>query len=148
VDKESIQKPIRFNIKFIKKFMLIFGPVSSIFDFTTFFVLFAVFHFSEHAFQTGWFLESLLTQSLVIFLIRTKKIPFLQSVPSTSVTLSMILAIMIGWGVAFLPIGKFFDFVPLPGSTLLIISVIVGLYLVVVEFNKRWFYRRVQAAML
>lgn len=148
VDEQSIQKPIRFNIGFIKKFMLIFGPVSSIFDFTTFFILYSVFRFSEHAFQTGWFLESLITQSLVIFLIRTKKLPFLESVPSITVGVSMILAILIGWSVTFLPIGKFFGFVPLSGATLLIISIIAGLYLVVVEFSKRWFYRKIQAVVL
>ena len=148
VDKESIQKPVRFEISFVKRFMLLFGLVSSLFDFTTFAILFGVLHFSEHAFQTGWFLESLTTQSLVIFLIRTKKLPFLNSFPSTSLTLSMILAIFVGWGVTLLPIGKFFNFVALPAETLLIITIIVAVYLVLVETSKRWFYKRITTSML
>jgi Mg2+-importing ATPase len=148
VDQESIKKPIKFNIDFIKKFMLLFGPVSSIFDFITFFVLFAIFHFPEHSFQTGWFLESLTTQSLVIFLIRTKKIPFLQSVPSASLVLSMALSVLIGWSVTFMPLGKLFNFVPLPPVTLLIISIIVGLYLGLIEVSKQWFYSRIKNSML
>ena len=148
VDKESIQKPIKFDIFFVKKFMFLFGLVSSIFDFTTFAVLFAVLHFAEHAFQTGWFLESLTTQSLVIFLIRTRKIPFLNSFPSTSVTLSMALAVCVGWAVTLLPIGKIFGFVPLPAFTLLIITIIVAIYLVLVEICKRWFYTKIKTSML
>ena len=147
VDSESIQKPIKFEISFVKKFMFLFGLVSSLFDFATFFMLFAVFHFTEHSFQTGWFLESLTTQSIVIFLIRTKKIPFFKSLPSTSLVLSMIFTVFVGWSVTFLPIGKFLNFVPLPALTLLIISIIVALYLVLVETSKRWFYRKIHSSM-
>lgn len=148
VDQESIQKPIRFDIVFVKKFMFLFGWVSSLFDFTTFAILFGVLHFSEHAFQTGWFLESLTTQSIVIFLIRTKKIPFINSFPSTSLALSMVVAVFVGWSVTLLPIGKFFNFIPLPATTLLTITIIVAVYLVLVETSKRWFYKKIKTSML
>ena len=148
VDKESIQKPIRFDISFIKRFMLQFGLISSAFDFVTFGVLFAVLHFSANSFQTGWFLESIMTQSLVIFLIRTKRIPFWKSAPSSSLALSMVLTIIVGWGITFLPLGGFFGFVPLPPQTLLVIAIIVAMYLALVEASKGWFYRKVRASML
>ena len=79
VDKDWLQKPRRWNLQFIKKFMYFFGPISSIFDFLTFFVLFYLFSASEGIFQTGWFMESLATQVLVVHIIRTRQIPFIQS---------------------------------------------------------------------
>ena len=81
VDKEMIRKPKRWDLKFIKKFMFLFGPISSLFDITTFVVMYFVFRASAPLFQTGWFLESFATQTLVIFIIRTQKIPFVQSRP-------------------------------------------------------------------
>ena len=142
VDEEDIKKPHKMDLKFIRKFMLVFGPISSIFDFATFYLLYAVFKFSGSHFQTGWFIESLATQALVIFIIRTKKIPFLQSSPSKYLTLSVLLAVVVGWVVALSGFGAIFKFTPLPVLACLGIVLITAIYLVMVEFIKRWFYRR------
>ncbi len=142
VDIEDIKKPRKMNLKFIKEFMLVFGPLSSIFDFATFYLLYSVFKFSGSHFQTGWFMESLATQALVIFIIRTKKIPFLQSNPSKYLALSVVLAVVLGWVVALSGFGAVFKFTSLPVLACLGIVLITAVYLVLVEFIKRRFYRR------
>jgi len=142
VDKEWIQKPRRWNLQFIKKFMYFFGPISSFFDFTTFFVLFYVFHVSESIFQTGWFMESLATQALVIHFIRTRQLPFIQSTASKYLLLSTILCVAIGWIIPFTFIGKFFKFQPLPPIIIIAIVLIVAVYLIFIEVGKRIFYKR------
>ncbi|MDD5528331.1 MAG: magnesium-translocating P-type ATPase [Patescibacteria group bacterium] len=141
VDEEWVIKAKRWNIKFIKKFMLFIGPISSIFDFSTFFLFYYVFKVSAGVFQTAWFLESLMTQVLVIHFIRTKKVPFLQSSPSLPLLLSTFSAVAIGWVIPFTPVGKYFGFVPLPPYMLLAIVGIVIVYLGLVEIGKRIFYR-------
>lgn len=145
VDEEEIKKPRKLDIKFIKKFMLIIGPVSSLFDFTTFFVLFAVFHLADSSFQTGWFLESISTQALVIFIIRTKKIPFLQSRPSKYLLASTVSVVILAWVLGLTVLGKWFKFTPLPLIAALSIAAITLIYLGLVEAVKRWFYRRVMS---
>ncbi len=142
VDHEQVQKPRKMNLKFIKEFMLVFGPVSSVFDFATFYLLFVVFKFSGSKFQTGWFLESLATQALVIFIIRTKKIPFLQSNPSKYLAFSVLAAIAAGWWVALSRFGAVFKFAVLPVTAVGGIILITAVYLVLVELIKRRFYRR------
>ncbi|PIN86967.1 magnesium-translocating P-type ATPase [Candidatus Woesearchaeota archaeon CG10_big_fil_rev_8_21_14_0_10_44_13] len=142
VDDEFIRKPKRWNMKFIKRFMIFLGPVSSIFDFLTFFALFWLFHLPAGAFQTGWFIESLATQTLVIQVIRTKKMPFFQSTASKSLIISSILCVALGWVLPYTPFGKFFGFVPLPAYVLLSIAGIVAVYLICVEAAKRLFYKR------
>jgi P-type Mg2+ transporter len=95
VDATYLQKPKRWNISFIQRFMLLFGPLSSIYDFLTFFILLRVFHASETLFHTGWFIESLATQTLVIFVIRTAGNPF-KSGASLALTLSVPLCVAAG----------------------------------------------------
>jgi Mg2+-importing ATPase len=142
VDKEWVQKPRRWNLAFIKKFMYFFGPISSVFDFLTFFLLYKIFGASEGLFQTGWFMESLATQVLVIHVIRTKQIPFLQSWPSKFLLASTILCVAAGWLIPVSPLGRYFHFVPLSLPMIGAIIVIVAVYLVIVEAMKRMFYRR------
>jgi Mg2+-importing ATPase len=142
VDKEWVQKPHRWNLQFIKKFMYFFGPVSSLFDFVTFFILFKVFAASEPLFQTGWFMESLATQVFVIHIIRTKQVPFVQSRPSKYLLASTIFCVALGWVIPSTVIGKFFQFKPLPLEMIAAIVLIVAVYLVLVEAVKRIFYRR------
>jgi len=142
VDKEFIQRPKRWNMNFIKRFMIVFGPVSSIFDFLTFFILFAVFKSAEAVFQTGWFIESLATQTLVIHIIRTKQLPFLQSKASKPLLISTIACVAIGWILPYTPIGKFFGFAPLPWYIVLVLAGLVLVYLVIVEIVKRLFYKK------
>lgn len=105
-------------------------------------VLYFLFKNQPAAFQTGWFVESLATQILVIYVIRTKKIPIIQSMPSLALLISTLVTVLIGWLLPYLEIGKYFGLVPLPFSTLSIIAGIVLLYLCCAEAAKRWFYRK------
>lgn len=142
VDEDSVSRPRKWHINSVKKFMYIFGPISSIFDFFTFFVLFSVFHLGASAFQTGWFMESLATQTLVIHIIRTKKIPFLQSRASKFLTISTISAVVIGWLIPFTPLGKLFGFSPVSYQVILAIGGLAVMYLIIVEIVKRLYYRK------
>ncbi len=142
VDTDYLKKPKHWNINFIKKYMIIFGPISSIFDLLTFYILFAVFHFNVSTFQAGWFLESLATQTLVIYIIRTQKIPFLQSRPSKYLLLTTLGAVGLGWLLTQRGIGEFFGFSPLPWFAIITIFVLVIIYLFMVEFVKQIFYKK------
>jgi Mg2+-importing ATPase len=142
VDKEFVQKPKRWNLKFIRQFMLVFGPISSLFDFITFFMLLYFFHDQPAYFQTGWFMESLATQALVVHVIRTRKIPFFQSRPSRYLIISTFGCVALGWLITCLPIGRYFGFVRLPWFIWLIIAGLVLVYLLLVQLVKVWFYRR------
>ena len=82
MDEEQLHRPSRWDIGFIRKFMIVFGPLSSVFDFLTFAVMLWVFHAGADKFRSGWFVESLATQTLVIFAIRTRRVPFFRSHPS------------------------------------------------------------------
>ncbi|MDP2789905.1 MAG: HAD-IC family P-type ATPase, partial [bacterium] len=142
VDESDVVRPTAWNLKFIRKYMLVFGPISSIFDFATFGLMFALFRNSEHQFQTGWFIESIATQVFVIYVIRTKKIPFLQSSPSRLLLFNTLLIVTIAWLLPLLPFARFFHLQPLP---LWVIGTLFGfviLYLLLMEVVKRWFYRR------
>ena len=143
VDKSYMIKPRRFEIRFIKLFMFIFGPISSIFDFATFFILVGVYHFSGASFQTGWFLESIITQTLVVYVIRTKKIPFLESSPSRALVATTLGAVVVAWSIVYLPIHSLFGLEPLGISPVLSILGLTVIYLVMIEFAKRWFYRKI-----
>jgi len=142
VDDADVVKPTGFSIKFIRKYMFVFGPISSIFDFATFGLMFMLYRNSEHQFQTGWFMESIATQVFVIYIIRTKKIPFLQSSPSRLLLFNTLAAVAIAWIITLLPLGRFFNFEPLPLWVLGTLLGFVVLYLLLVEVVKRWFYRR------
>jgi len=142
VDADFIQKPKRWNMKFIKMFMLLIGPISSVFDILTFIMLFFIFKVSPAQFQTGWFIESIATQTLVIHVIRTKKLPFIQSTASAKLILSSILGVVIAWILPYTIIGEFFKFQPLPVYIMLCIVGLIVIYLVTVEFGKRLFYKK------
>jgi P-type Mg2+ transporter len=141
VDEEYVLAPKRWDLGFIKKFLLVFGPVSSLFDILTFVCLIAVFHAPMELFRTVWFLESLCTQTAIIFAIRTTRVPFYKSHPSRFLVLSSIIVIVTGIAITFLPVGTLFGFVPLPLPYFLFILALVAGYVVVVEMVKRWFYR-------
>jgi len=142
VDDEFIRSPKKWNSQFIKRFMLIFGPISSLFDFATFFLLFKVFAVPAAMFQTGWFIESIATQTLVIHFIRSKKLSFIQSRASIALTLSTVGAVAIGWILPYTYIGEFFGFMPLPAHILLSIAGLVVFYLICVEIGKHLFYKK------
>jgi Mg2+-importing ATPase len=141
VDDEYLGRPRRWDMGFIRNFMLVVGPVSSLFDFLTFYLLLAVFRADESLFQTGWFIESLATQVLVIFIIRTRLNPF-RSRPHPWLAMTS-LAVVLGAALLPLtPIGGYFGFVVPPGGFYGVLILVVGAYLVLVEWIKRVFYRR------
>jgi Mg2+-importing ATPase len=142
VDQEYIEKPKRWDISFIKRFMIFLGPISSIFDFLTFFIMLLFFNATEPLFQTAWFLESLSTQTLVIFAIRTKKSPFYKSKPSRLLLLNSIVIVAFALILPFTPLGALFRFVAPPYTFLIVLAGLIGAYLMLVEIVKKWFYRR------
>ncbi len=139
VDKESLLRPTRWNFHGIRRFMLVFGTISSVFDFLTFGALFLVFHLGESAFQTGWFLESLATQVLVIFIVRTRRIPFFRSIPGGFLIANTLFVLAIGWVIALSPLGRIFGFLSLPVPIFLTVIGITLVYLATVEVAKRVF---------
>ena len=136
VDQSFIQKPRRWNIELIRRFMLWIGPISSVYDFLTFYVLLNVFHAREAEFHTGWFVESLATQTLVIFVIRTFGNP-LRSKPSLGLTLAALGVVSIGLVLPFTPLSKPLGFVALPASYFAFLTVATLTYLGLVEIVKR-----------
>lgn len=144
VDPDDLKRPRRLDIKALQKAMLVFGPVSSMFDFVTFAVLLGVFHLGEAGFQTGWFLESIVTETVVVFIIRTRRLPFIHSSPSPYLLASTLLTVVFGIYLALGPLGHYFGFVPLPTGALIAMAFVIPAYLVLVEFVKRQFFRRVQ----
>ena len=146
VDEEYVEQPRKWDIHFIRDFMFAFGPISSIFDFLTFGIM--IFLFSAGTpdkaslFQTAWFVESLSTQTFVIFVIRTRKFPFFRSRPSRILAASSIGVVALGWIIPFTPIGALFGFIPLPVEFLALLVAMVAVYLVLVEIVKQRFYGR------
>jgi P-type Mg2+ transporter len=141
VDPELVARPTRWDLGFIRKFMLFFGPISSLFDFVTFGIMLWVFHAGPVLFHTGWFVESLATQTLVIFIIRTRRIPFFRSRPSVPLLLAAFAVVIVGAVLPFTPLGHLLGFRPLPGLFFLALAGIVICYLVLIEVGKYWFYR-------
>jgi len=136
VDDTYIRSPQRWDIRLIRNFMIFIGPISSIYDFLTFYVLLHFFHASEPLFHTGWFVESLATQTLVLFVIRTMGNP-LRSRPSLPLAFTTVAIVAIGALLPYSPFARLLGFVPLPGTywAFLIASVIT--YLLLVEVVKR-----------
>ncbi|MGB9915166.1 MAG: magnesium-translocating P-type ATPase [Candidatus Bathyarchaeales archaeon] len=142
VDAEYVEKPKRWDIHFIRNFMIFLGPVSSIFDFLTFFIMLLVFRATEPLFQTAWFIESLCTQTLIIFVVRTKRTPFYKSKPSMPLLLSSLSIVCFALVIPFTPLGDLFHFVVPPLTFFPVLAVLVCAYLVLTESVKRWFYNR------
>jgi len=141
VDTQDVQKPLRWNVQFIRKYMMSLGPVSSLFDFLTFAVMWYVFAPTVAQFQTAWFIESLATQTLVIHIIRTRKIPFFQSAPSKWLLISTIGVVVVGWILPFTSFGKLLAFSALSPFMLISIAGLVFVYLFMVQIAKVVFYR-------
>ncbi|MDD1700724.1 MAG: magnesium-translocating P-type ATPase [Methanoregula sp.] len=142
VDASYISTPKKWDIEFIKKFIMVFGPISSIFDFITFFVLLFIFVADASLFQTAWFMESLCTQTLVIFVIRTRVVPFYRSRPSNLLIASTLLIVAIACILPFTVVGGIFGFVQPPVSFFAVLAGLVVGYIMIVELVKRWFYRK------
>jgi Mg2+-importing ATPase len=143
VDPALLRRPKRWRIDFIRQFMMIIGPISSLYDFLTFAVLLWIFGAATHPalFHTGWFVESLATQTLVVFVIRTAANP-LRSWPSRPLLISVLAVIAIAVVLPYVPLGRLVRFVPLPLSLLSMIALLAATYLLLVQLVKSWFYRR------
>jgi len=142
VDAEMVDQPKRWNIAFIRKFMIIFGPVSSIFDYLTFGVLLWILHATPDQFRTGWFVESVISASVIVLVIRTKR-PFFKSLPGTYLFIATMAVVLVTLIFPFMPVRKVFGFVPLPGSFLVMMGLIVALYILMTEWVKKIFYQKV-----
>jgi Mg2+-importing ATPase len=140
VDAEQLAAPAHWDIAFIRRFMLFFGPLSSLFDFATFGLMLYVFHAGPTLFRTGWFVESLATQTLVIFAIRTRRIPFLRSRPSRPLLAAAIGVVIVGAALPFTPLSRLLGFQPLPIGFFAALAGMVLAYLALIELAKRIFF--------
>jgi Mg2+-importing ATPase len=157
VDEEYLKTPRKWNIQNIRRFMVFIGPMSSIFDYATFFLMLYFFNcklyshaatapemktYYESLFHTGWFVESILTQTLIVHIIRTNRIPFLQSIASPFLLLTTITVMIEGGVLPYLRIGGYFGFVPLPASFWIWIAGFLLCYSVLTHSVKVWFHRK------
>ena len=141
VDETFTIKPRRWDISLIRNFMLFIGPLSSIFDFITFFILLRILHASAELFHTAWFLESLATQTLVIFSIRTAGSAF-RSRPSLLLTVTILCIVFIAFMIPYSPLATDLGFVPISGELILLILIVTTIYLFLVEAVKRKLMRK------
>jgi Mg2+-importing ATPase len=145
VDEEQLRRPAHWDMHMIRRFMLAFGPISSIFDFAMFAILLLGFDASHALFRSGWFVESLATQSLAIFAIRTHRVPFFRSRPSRPLLTSTVAVVAIGFALPFTPLAHTLGFTALPLGLVGVILAIIPIYLLALELGKRLFYRHLAA---
>jgi len=143
VDNASIAKPHRWDIRFIKRFMLIFGLLSSVFDYLTFAVLLFVLKANEKVFQTGWFLESVISATLIVLVVRTR-LPFLKSLPGKYLSIATILIVVTVLALPFTPVAGLFGFSRLPLRFYGWMFLIIVAYIGSAEILKQWFYRKLE----
>jgi Mg2+-importing ATPase len=141
VDLELVQQPRHWDIRLIRNFMIVFGIVSSVFDFLTFAVLVFVLKATEAVFRTGWFVESVMTEVLIILVMRTWN-PFYKSLPSRPLLLAMCLVLVVTLALPYSPLSGILGLTPIPISSLALLGLITALYIGVSEFTKKLFYER------
>ncbi len=144
VDREYVEKPRPWRIDLIKKYMLLVGPVSSIFDFLTYGIMWWVFqgYMFPSLFQTGWFIESLFSQTLVVYVIRTRKLPFLQSWPSRGLVMTTLFVLSVGVIIPYTKLAGFFGFVRPPALYFWLLAAMMVVYLFLVQIVKNWFIQK------
>jgi magnesium-transporting ATPase (P-type) len=157
VDEEYLERPKRWDISFIRNFMVVEGPLSSIFDYATFFTMVLVFgvplgvtaagvplatYHQQYMFQTAWFVESLATQTLVVFVIRTRQSPFWKSKPGKYLVISSLSVVASAFIIPYTPLGSVFKFAPPPPLFYAFLALFIVVYLFLAEFVKKWFYKR------
>ena len=147
LDEEDTIHPLRWNTHYFGKYIAVFGFVSSVFDFITFYLLYKVFSLGAEGFQTGWFIESIATQVLIIYIIRTKRVPFFKSWPSFPVIFSTLGIVALAWIIPFTALGRVLSFQPLSPFVLFSIAGIVVSYLFIGEWAKTIFYRVYKKAL-
>ncbi|MEW9095581.1 MAG: magnesium-translocating P-type ATPase [Clostridiaceae bacterium] len=144
VDEEWIAKPRKWAVDEIKRYIVHIGPISSIFDYTTYFIMLYVFNAWNNPalFQTGWFLESLFTQTLIIHVIRTNKIPFIQSKASKSLMITSLLIVSLGTFLVNSPIASAFGFTKLPALYYALLALILFCYVLLTQMVKMWYIKK------
>ena len=147
VDPEQLHAPSHWDIASIRRFMLFFGPISSLFDFLTFALMLGVFQASPGEFRAGWFAESLATQTLVIFAIRTRRSPFTRSRPSRPLLIACVTTVAVGGALPQSPLAGILGFTPLPTAFFLALAAMVVGYLVLIELAKRLYYSLPEARL-
>ena len=143
VDDEMVDHPRRWDIKAIRKFMITFGLVSSVFDYLTFGLFLLVLHANESQFRTGWFMESVISASMIVLVIRSRK-PFFKSKPGKYLLMTTLLIAVVTIILPFTPIGAILGFIPLSFTTYLLLALIVVLYIFAAEITKTIFYKLVK----
>ncbi|NMH97532.1 magnesium-translocating P-type ATPase [Pseudonocardia acidicola] len=146
VDAEQLRAPSHWDLHMIRRFMLFFGPISSLFDFVTFGIMLGILHAGPDLFRSGWFVESLATQTLVIFAIRTRRVPFLRSRPSGALLGAALVVVVVGIVLPLSPPAGMLGFQPLPIGFFLALVAMVVAYLVLIELAKRVFFAERPAA--
>jgi Mg2+-importing ATPase len=142
VDEEQLRAPAHWDIGLIRRFMLFFGPISSAFDFVTFAIMLWGFHAGPTLFRSGWFVESLATQTLIVFLIRTRRVPFFRSRPSRPLAAAALGIVLIGIALPLSPLAGVLGFQPLPPPFFLALAAMVAAYLALIEGGKSVFFAR------
>ena len=146
MDADYLDKPRKWDARSVGRFMLCIGPISSIFDYATFFLMYYFFKANTPAaqslFQSGWFIEGLLSQTLIVHMIRTERIPFFQSTASRTVLLLTGTIMALGMYVPFSPLGHYLGLVPLPGIYFVWLAGFLLAYCILTQFIKRWYIRR------
>ena len=141
VDAAELRRPHDWDPNFIRRFMLTLGPVSSLFDFATFGVLLGLFHATPELLRTGWFVESIATQVLVIFVIRTRALPW-RSRPHPVLVATSLAVVATAVALPFTPVAPLLGFTPLPPALLAALALVAACYLGCAELAKRWFHHR------
>jgi len=144
IDAQAVQRPQRWDVKFIRRFMFRFGLLSSVFDFLTFGVLYFVLKASPEQFRSGWFVESVVSAALVVLVLRTRD-PFWRSRPSRALALATLCVVIAAIALPYTPVGAVFGFAPLPWLFLSLMGLIVVGYIGAAEMLKRSFYREHKA---
>jgi Mg2+-importing ATPase len=141
VDEELLARPEHWDIGFIRRFMAVFGPISSLYDFATFGVMLWIFHANASLFRSGWFVESLATQALVVFVIRTRRVPFFRSRPSRPLLAATLGVVLVGLLIPYSPVAPLLGFRALPLLFLAILVLMTVTYLALAEVAKSYFFR-------
>jgi P-type Mg2+ transporter len=149
VDEEQLHRPAHWDMRLIRRFMIVFGPINAFMDFSIFAVMLVAFHAGPPLFRSGFFVESFITQTLIIFAIRTRRVPFFRSRPSRALAATTIGVAVIGAALPFVPlIGPFFGFVSLPPAYFGLLAGLVIAYLVFVETAKTRFFRDIRQEVI
>jgi Mg2+-importing ATPase len=143
VDKEMVNYPRRWDIKAIRKFMMTFGFISSVFDYLTFGLLLFIYKATPDIFRTGWFLESVISASMIVLVIRSRQ-PFFKSRPGKYLLMATFAVAFVTLLLPYSPLAGLFGFTPIPLTLLLLLGVVVILYIILTELAKKIFYKRVK----